>query len=151
MEIILKEDIHGLGYKDDVVDVKKGYANNYLLPYGKAILATASAKKSLAEDLKQRAHKLAKIKADAEQLAADIKAKVENAPVKIVTKVSKTGNIYGSVTPLQIADELQKLGFTIDRRAIALESVKTIGSYQAVVKLHKEVSVEVPFEVVSEE
>lgn len=150
MEIILKEDIHGLGFKDDVVSVKKGYANNYLIPYGKAILATASAKKSLAENLKQRAHKLAKIKADAEQLAADIKAKLEANPLSITTKVSTTGSIYGSITPLQIADELQKLGFTIDRKAIKVDDVKEIGSYNAVARLHKEVSVDIPFEVVSE-
>lgn len=150
MEIILKEDIHGLGYKDDVVSVKKGYANNYLIPYGKAILATASAKKSLEENLKQRAHKLAKIKADAEKLAADIKAKLEANPLSITTKVSATGSIYGSITPLQIADELQKLGFTIDRKAIKVDDVKEVGSYNAVARLHKEVSVEIPFEVVSE-
>lgn len=150
MEIILKEDIHGLGFKDDVVSVKKGYANNYLIPYGKAILATASAKKTLAENLKQRAHKLAKIKADAEQLAADIKAKIEANPLSITTKVSATGSIYGSVTPLQIADELQKLGFTIDRKAIKVDDVKEVGSYNAVARLHKEVSVDIPFEVVSE-
>lgn len=150
MEIILKEDIHGLGFKDDVVSVKKGYANNYLIPYGKAILATASAKKSLEENLKQRAHKLAKIKADAEQLAADIKAKLEANPMSITTKVSATGSIYGSITPLQIADELQKLGFTIDRKAITVDDVKEIGSYNAVARLHKEVSVDIPFEVVSE-
>lgn len=150
MEIILKEDIHGLGFKDDVVSVKKGYANNYLIPQGKAILATASAKKSLEENLKQRAHKLAKIKADAEQLAADIKAKLEANPLSITTKVSATGSIYGSVTPLQIADELQKLGFTIDRKAIKVDDVKEIGSYNAVARLHKEVSVDIPFEVVSE-
>lgn len=150
MEIILKEDIHGLGFKDDVVSVKKGYANNYLIPYGKAILATASAKKTLEENLKQRAHKLAKIKADAEQLAADIKAKLEANPLSITTKVSATGSIYGSITPLQIADELQKLGFTIDRKAIKVDDVKEVGSYNAVARLHKEVSVEIPFEVVSE-
>lgn len=150
MEIILKEDIHGLGFKDDVVSVKKGFANNYLIPYGKAILATASAKKTLAENLKQRAHKLAKIKADAEQLAADIKAKLEANPLSITTKVSATGSIYGSITPLQIADELQKLGFTIDRKAIKVDDVKEVGSYNAVARLHKEVSVDIPFEVVSE-
>lgn len=148
MEIILKENVAGLGYKDDIVTVKDGYGRNYLIPTGKGVIASASAKKVLAENLKQRAHKLAKIKADAEELAAKL-AKVEG--IKIVTKVSSTGTIFGSVNSLHIADELSKLGFEIDRKTITVKDVKEVGSYTASIKLHKEVSVDVPFEVVAEE
>ena len=147
MEIILKENVIGLGYKDDIVTVKDGYGRNYLIPTGKAIIASESAKKVLAENLKQRAHKLAKIKADAEALAEKLSA-IE--PMKISTKVSATGVIYGSVNSLHIAEQLSKLGFEIDRKTIILKDVKEVGSYQATVKLHKEVSVEIPFEVVAE-
>ena len=148
MEIILKENVIGLGYKDDIVTVKDGYGRNYLIPTGKAIIASESAKKVLAENLKQRAHKLAKIKADAEALAEKLSA-IE--PLKISTKVSATGVIYGSVNSLHIAEQLSKLGFEIDRKSIILKDVKETGSYTATVKLHKEVSVEIPFEVVAEE
>lgn len=148
MEIILKENVIGLGYKDDIVTVKDGYGRNYLIPTGKAVIASVSAKKQLAENLKQRAHKIAKIKADAEALAAKLSA-VE--PIKIATKVSSTGSIYGSVNNLHIAEELAKQGFEIDRKAIVVKDVKEVGSYTATVKLHKEVSVEIPFEVVAEE
>ncbi len=148
MEIILKENVAGLGYKDEIVTVKDGYGRNYLIPTGKAIIASVSAKKQLAEDLKQRAHKIAKIKADAEALAAKLAA-VE--PIKIATKVSSTGAIYGSVNNLHIAEELAKQGFDIDRKTIVVKDVKEVGSYTATVKLHKEVSVEIPFEVVAEE
>lgn len=148
MELILKENVHGLGYKDDVVKVKDGYGRNYLIPTGKAVIASASAKKCLAEELKQRAHKLEKIKNDALELAEKLKA-IE--PIKIVAKVSATGSIYGSVNGLQISEELAKRGFEIDRKTIVLKDVKEVGAYHAVVKLHKEVSVEIPFEVVAEE
>lgn len=147
MEIILKEDIIGLGYKNDIVDVKSGYGRNYLIPTGKAVIASDSAKKMLAEDLKQRAHKLEKIKNEAQALAD----KLAEVALAIPTKVSATGVIYGSVNSLQIADELQKLGFDIDRKIIVVKDVKAVGSYHATVKLHKEVSVEIPFEVVAEE
>ena len=147
MEIILKEDIVNLGYKNDIVTVKSGYGRNYLIPTGKAVIASPAAKKMLAEELKQRAHKLEKIKKDAEELAA----KLEGVSLKIATKVSSTGTIFGSVGNIQIAEELAKLGHNIDRKIIYIkESVKEVGSYKAVLKLHKEVSVEVPFEVVSE-
>ncbi len=148
MELILKENVAGLGYKDDIVQVKDGYGRNYLIPTGKAVIASVSAKKVLAENLKQRAHKLAKIKADAEALAAKLQA-IE--PLKIATKVSNSGAIYGSVNGLHIAEELAKLGFEIDRKTIAIKDVKEVGSYTATVRLHKEVSVEIPFEVVAEE
>ena len=148
MELILKENVHGLGYKDDIVTVKDGYGRNYLIPTGKAVIATASAKKMLAEELKQRAHKLEKIKNDAIALGEKLG---EVKDIKIATKVSATGAIYGSVNNLHIAEELSKRGFEIDRKAINLKDVKEVGSYTAVVKLHKEVSVEIPFEVVAEE
>ena len=136
MQVILKEDVVNLGYKDDIVTVKDGYGRNFLIPTGKAVIASESAKKVLAENLKQRAHKLAKIKEDAQTLAA----------------TSSTGTIFGSVTNIQVAEALAKAGFeNIDRKIIYIkESVKEVGSYKAVLKLHKEVSVEVPFEVVSE-
>ena len=148
MELILKENVHGMGYKDDVVKVKDGYGRNFLIPTGKAVIASASAKKCLAEELKQRAHKLEKIKNDALELAEKLKA-IE--PIKIAAKVSATGSIYGSVNGLQISEELAKRGFEIDRKTIVLKDVKEVGAYHAVVKLHKEVSVEIPFEVVAEE
>ena len=147
MELILKENVVGLGYKDDIVTVKNGYGRNYLIPTGTAVIASESAKKVLAENLKQRAHKLAKIKADAEALAEKLSAL---EPLKITTKVSATGAIYGSVNSLHIAEELAKLGFEIDRKTIVVKDVKEVGSYTATVKLHKEVSVEIPFEVAAE-
>ncbi len=148
MEIILKEDVINLGYKNDIVTVKSGYGRNYLIPTGKAVIASPSAKKMLAEELKQRAHKLEKIKNDAEELAA----KLEGVSLTIATKVSSTGTIFGSVGSIQIADELAKLGHNIDRKIIVVkDAVKEVGHYKAVVKLHKEVSVEIPFEVVAEE
>ncbi len=148
MEIILKEDVQNLGYKNDIVTVKSGYGRNYLIPTGKAVIASPSAKKMLAEELKQRAHKLEKIKKDAEAVAE----KLAGVSLTIATKVSATGTIFGSVGNIQIAEELQKLGHDIDRKIIVVkESVKEVGSYKAVVRLHKEVSVEIPFEVVAEE
>jgi large subunit ribosomal protein L9 len=147
MEIILKEDVVNLGYKNDIVTVKSGYGRNFLIPTGKAIIASPSAKKMLAEDLKQRAHKLEKIKNDAEEIAA----KLKEVSLTIATKVSSTGTIFGSVSNIQIAEALAKLGFEIDRKIIVVkDSVKEVGSYTAVAKLHKEVSVEIPFEVVAE-
>lgn len=148
MEIILKEDVANLGYKNDIVTVKSGYGRNYLIPTGKAVIASPVAKKMLAEELKQRAHKLEKIKKDAEELAAQL----AGVSLKIATKVSSTGTIFGSVGSIQIAEELEKLGYKVDRKIIVVKDpVKEVGSYKAVVKLHKEVSVEIPFEVVAEE
>ena len=148
MEIILKEDVANLGYKNDIVTVKSGYGRNYLIPTGKAVIASPAAKKMLAEELKQRAHKLEKIKKDAEAVAESLKG----VSLTIPTKVSATGIIYGSVGNIQIADELAKLGHNIDRKIIVVkDQVKEVGHYVAIVKLHKEVSVEIPFEVVAEE
>ena len=147
MEVILKEDILTLGYKDDVVNVKKGYARNFLIPQGKAVIATESAKKVIAENQRQRAHKIAQIKAESEALAA----KMEGVTLTIGAKTSKTGTIFGSVTNIQIAEALLEKGFEVDRKIIIIkDQVKEVGNYTAVVKLHKEVSVEIPFEVVTE-
>jgi len=147
MQVILLEDVQNLGFKDDVVNVKSGYGRNYLIPQKKAVIASDSAKKVLAENLRQRAHKLEKIKSDAQALAA----KLESVSLTVGAKTSSTGTIFGSVTNIQIADELSKQGFDIDRKTIVIkDSVKEVGKYKALVKLHKEVSVEIPFEVVSE-
>ena len=148
MKLILKEDVSNLGYKDDVVEVKSGYGRNYLIPQGKAVIASPSALKMLAEDLKQRAHKIAQIKADAEAAAATL----EGVALTIAAKTSATGTIFGSVGAVQIAEELAKLGHEIDRKLISVKNpVKELGNYVAVVQFHKEVSVEIPFEVVAEQ
>ncbi len=147
MKIILKEDIAGLGYKDDVVEVKNGYGRNYLIPQGKAVIASESALKVLAENQRQRAHKLAKIKADAEAVAASL----QDVNVVIPVKVSEAGTIYGSVNAATIAEALEKLGKAVDRKAIVVkDSIKEPGKYNCTVVLHKEVSVDLPFEVVAE-
>jgi hypothetical protein len=147
MKIILKEDVANLGYKDDVVEVKNGYGRNYLIPQGKAIMASPSALKVLAENQRQQAHKIAKIKADAEAIAETLK----DVSLTIGAKVGATGTIFGSVTNIQIAEALEKLGHNIDRKIISLKgAVKEIGKYEAIVRLHKEVAVEIPFEVVAE-
>lgn len=146
MKIILKKDVHGLGYKDDVLTVKDGYGRNYLLPQGMAVLATEKTLKILNEELKQRAHKLAKMKADAEAAAS----KFEGVSLTISAKKAEKNLIYGSVGAAQIAEALAQKGIEIDSKIIAVKAVKELGSYTATVKLHKEVSVEVPFEVVAE-
>ena len=147
MRVILKEDISNLGYKDDVVEVKSGYGRNYLIPQGKAVIATESALKILAENQRQRAHKLAKIKADAEAAAAAL----EGVKLSIGAKTSSTGTIFGSVNALQIAEALEKLGHNVDRKIIEVkETIKEVGEYTATIKFHKEVAVEIPFEVVAE-
>lgn len=147
MKLILKEDVVNLGYKDDVVEVKSGYGRNYLIPQGKAVIASESALKVLAENQRQRAHKLAKIKADAEAAAEALK----DVALTIGAKASANGTIFGSVNNIQIAEALEKLGHNVDRKIIFIkDSVKELGKYKAVVKLHKEVSVEIPFEVVAE-
>ncbi len=146
MEIILKEDVINLGYKNDIVKVKDGYGRNYLIPTGKAVIATESAKKVLAENERQRAHKLAKIKADADALAA----KLNGVALSISAKVNEDGTIFGGVGAAQVAEALAAKGFEIDRKAIATETVKAAGSYKAVVTLYKEVKAEVAFDVVAE-
>lgn len=147
MEVILKQYIANLGHKDDIVEVKNGYGRNYLIPKGLAVLATASAKKIHAENLKQRAHKEERIKNDALALAEKIKA----IEIKIGAKTSSTGKIFGSVNTIQIADILKEKGVEVDRRKIEIkDSIKEVGTYKAIIKLHREVDVELPFEVFSE-
>lgn len=147
MQVILKEDVVNLGYKDDIVTVKDGYGRNFLIPQGKAVIASESAKKVLAENMRQRAHKLAKIKEDAQAMAA----KLEGVSLTIGAKTSSTGTIFGSVGNIQVAEALAKQGFEVDRKIIYIkDAVKEVGNYKAQIKLHKEVSVEIPFEVVSE-
>ena len=147
MKIILKEDVRGLGYKDDVVEVKDGYGRNYLIPQGKDVVATSSALKVLAENQRQRAHKLAQIKADAEAAAAAL----EGVTLTIGAKTSATGTIFGSVNAIQIAEALEKLGHNVDRKLISIkENIKEVGKYSATIQFHKEVAVEIPFEVIAE-
>lgn len=146
MKIILKKDVIGLGYKDEVLTVKDGYGRNYLLPQGYAVLATEKAVKQLNEELKQRAHKIAKIKADAEAEAK----KFEGVSLTIEAKVSEGKNIYGSVGAKEIAAALAAKGLEIDSKLISIKGVKTLGSYEAVARFHREVSVAIPFEVVPE-
>ena len=140
MEIILKEDIIGLGYKNDIVNVKSGYGRNYLIPQGKGVIASPMAKNILAENLKQQAHKLAAIKAEA----------LNGVALEIAAKVSATGQLYGSVGANQVAEELKKLGKDVDRKIITMKDAKTVGDFVALVHFHKEVTVEVPVKVVAE-
>ncbi len=147
MELILKQDIKNLGEKDDVVNVKPGYGRNFLIPKGYATLATESAKKVLAENLKQAAFKQDKIKKDADAIAG----KLEGVKLSIGAKAGESGKIFGSVNTIQIADALKKEGFDVDRRRITFETEpKFVGEYIANLNLHKEVKVKVPFEVVAE-
>ena len=148
MEIILKEDMNNLGYKNDVVNVKNGYAINFLIPNGLAIMASKSAKKVLKENLKQRAHKEDKLRQDAQAIAD----KLQSQEIKVGAKTSTKGKIFGSVTNIQLADAINKNGFDIDRKKISIveKEVKEIGTFNAIVKLHRDVKVELAFEVVSE-
>lgn len=147
MKIILIEDVQNLGYKDDVVEVKNGYARNFLLPTKKAILATESALKQLAEKQKQQAQKMAKIKADAEALAEAVKAA---GALEFAVKASEEGKIYGSVSNAQVAEALAAKGANVEKKQIVLDNIKVLGEYVAVAKLHREVSVEIPVKVVAE-
>lgn len=149
MEIILKQDIQGLGHKDDMVKVKDGYARNFLIPKGMAVIATASAKKVHAENVKQRAHKEEKMRNDAMAQAKNLETKV----LRIAAKTSTTGKIFGSVNTIQIAEALEKDGITVDRRSITIfdaENIKEVGTYKAKAKLYKDISAEFKFEVFSE-
>lgn len=147
MEIILKQDIKNLGEKDDVVSVKPGYGRNYLIPQGFAVLATSSAKKILAENLKQAQFKQEKIKNDALAIAS----RLEGVKLTIGAKAGESGKIFGAVNTIQVADALKKEGFDVDRRRITFETEpKFVGEYVANLNLHKEVKVQVPFEVVAE-
>ena len=146
MEIILKEDIIGLGYKNDIVTVKNGYGRNYLIPTGKGVIASASAKKQLAEDLRQQAAKIAALKAEAEKKADAVK----DVTLVISTKVSATGVTYGSVNASIVADELKKKGFEIDRKIITMKDIKKVGTFEATIHFFKDVEVKLPIEVVAE-
>lgn len=146
MEIILREDIIGLGYKNDIVNVKSGYGRNYLIPQGKGVIASPSAKKILAENLKQQAHKLQALLEAAQKEAA----KLEGVAVAVEAKVSATGQLYGSVNAATVAEELAKKGFEIDRKQIVMKDIKTVGDFVATVIFHKEVKVEVPVTVSAE-
>jgi len=145
MQVILIKDVEKLGYANDIVDVKPGYANNYLLPNGLARVATESAKKVLAENLKQRAHKDAKILADAKALAE----KIENLQF-VLTAKAEEDKIFGSITSADLAAALADKGIEVDRKSIALDAIKTLGEYTAIVKLHKEVKATIRFSVVAE-
>lgn len=148
MKVILKENIASLGYKDDVVEVKSGYGRNYLIPQGLAIIASDAALKQLAEDQRQRAHKITKILEEAQAAAAAL----EGVKLIIPAKVSKNGAIYGSVAAAQIAEALEKLGHNIDRKLIVLKDpIRAIGTYTFTIKFHKEVNPEVEVEVIAEE
>jgi len=148
MEIILKEDVNKLGHKDDIVNVKDGYARNFLIPNGLAVIATTSARKMHEENKRQRAHKEEKIK----NQALEVAKKLENKTLTIGAKTSSTGKIFGSVNTIQIAEKLQADGFEIDRKniTIAEDQIKEVGKYKANIKLHKEVTVEIEIEIVSE-
>ncbi len=145
MEIILIKDVEGVGYANDIVNVKPGYANNYLIPQGFAKSATSSAKKILAENLRQRAHKDAKILADAQALAE----KLASLPISIAAKAEE-GKLFGTVTSAAIAEALAAKGVEVDRKAITVDSIKTVGEYEVVVKLHRDVKATVALSVVAE-
>jgi len=147
MDIILKTDIAGLGYKNDTVTVKPGYGRNYLIPQGYAVMATESNKKIVAENIRQAAHKAEKIKNDALALAESI----GETTLTIPAKAGESGKIFGRVTNTQVAEALREKGFDIDRKKITVDDVKTLGSYEASLDLHKDVKHKVKFEVVSAE
>ncbi|HDZ41972.1 MAG TPA: 50S ribosomal protein L9 [Bacteroidetes bacterium] len=148
MDIILKQDVNGLGDKGDIVSVKDGYARNFLIPQGYAVLATPSAKKVHEENTRQRAHKEEKIKKEAEEIGG----KLADVTLTIGAKTSSSGKIFGSVNTIQIAEALKNKGFDIDRKNISIEGdqVKEIGKYRAQIKLHKEVKAEIEFEIIAE-
>ena len=146
MEIILKEDIIGLGYKNDIVNVKNGYGRNYLIPTGKGVIASPSAKKVLAENLRQQAHKLAVLKQNAEEKAKAF----EGVALEIAAKVGATGQLYGSVGAAQVVAALAEKGIEVERKIVTMRDAKQLGDYEAVVHFHKEVEVKVPVKVIAE-
>ncbi|MGE5421263.1 MAG: 50S ribosomal protein L9 [Chloroflexota bacterium] len=148
MEIILLQDVNKLGQKDDLVTVKNGYGRNFLIPRGYAVAATSSAKKTHAENLRQKAHKEEKIKAAAQEMSG----KLEGTKLSIGAKTSTSGKIFGSVNTIQIAEALKEKGFDIDRKNITLpeDQVKEVGTYKAIIKLHRDVKVEIEFEIKGE-
>ena len=146
MEIILKKDVANLGHADDIVNVKTGYAVNYLIPQGFAVMATPSAKKVHAENLRQRAHKIAKFIGDAEALAA----KLAETTVQVAVKVSESGKIYGSVTTAQLSEALAAVGIEVDKKDITVEAAKELGTYEATVKCFRDVKGTFKYEIVAE-
>lgn len=147
MEIILKEDVKGLGYKNDTVNVKPGYGRNYLIPQGIAMIASVSNKKMIQENIRQAAHKAEKLKNDAEEFAE----KIGDLVLEIKTKAGESGKIFGAVTPLQVADSLKEKGFDIDRKKINISgNIKELGEYKVVLDLHKAVHHEITLKVISE-
>lgn|SRR5512133_1682073 len=148
MEIILLQDVNKLGQKDDLVNVKNGYGRNFLIPRGYAVAATSSAKKMHTENLRQRAHKEEKIKVAAQEIAA----KMDGVKLVVGAKTSTSGKIFGSVNTIQIAESLREKGFDIDRKSITLpeDQIKEVGTYKAIIKLHREVKVEIEFEIKGE-
>ncbi len=145
MEIILKEDVKNLGYKDDIVNVKGGYGRNFLIPQGVAVIASPSNKKMIQENIRQAAHKADKVKKDAEEIAT----KLEGMTLQIPAKAGETGKIFGSVTTLQISDALKEKGINIERKRISINAdIKTLGDYTAEITLHKEVHPEINIQVV---
>ena len=146
MEIILKKDVANLGHADEIVNVKTGYAVNYLIPQGFAVMATASAKKIHAENLRQRAHKIAKFVGDAEALAA----KLAETTVQVAVKVSESGKIYGSVTAAQLAEALAAVGIEVDKKDITVEAATELGPYEATVKCFRDVKGTFKYEIVAE-
>jgi len=146
MEIILKEDIKGVGYKNDIVNVKPGYGRNYLIPQGFAMIASTSNKKMILENVRQAAHKAEKLKKDAEAIGE----KLNSLTVEIKTKAGESGKIFGAVTALQISDALRDKGFDIDRKKISVGSIKSLGEYQVEIDLHKEVQTEITASVIAE-
>lgn len=148
MEVILKKDVDNLGYANDVVKVRDGYARNFLIPRGLAMIATESARKQLNETLKQRAHKEAQLRADAERTADGL----ANKTLKVAAKVGEKGKIFGSVNTIMLADAIKALGLEVDRKNIKIkgDAIKTIGKYEAEVTFHRDVVRSIPFEVVEE-
>jgi len=146
MKVILKEDIKNVGYKDDVVEVKDSYGRNFLIPQGKAKLASEGALKMLAEDIRQRGFKMDKLKKDAEALSE----KLEGSTITIATKAGSTGRIFGSITTLQIANALKDKGFEVDRRKIVTDDIKELGTYAANVNLFKDITANISIDVVAE-
>ena len=152
MELILKQDVENLGFKDDVVTVKNGYGRNFLIPQGQAVLATASAKKVLAENLKQRAYKEKKVIEDAQKVAEAIKALELKITAKATEGASAGDKLFGSVTKLDLVEAFEKEGHTIDKKFITITggNIKRLGQYNAIIRLHREVTVELPFEVIAQ-
>ena len=147
MEVILREDIQGLGYKNDTVDVKPGYGRNYLIPRGMAIIASSSNKKMIEENIRQAAHKAEKAKKDAEEIAN----KIGDVTLEIKTKAGEKGKIFGAITPLQVSEALAAKGHEVDRKRISFEQkIKELGEYTAILDLHKEVHHPVTIKVVAE-